>query len=368
MLSSKHEKLREEVKRFVEEEIIPRAREIDEKDAVPRELIDKLTKPPLRLTALSIPKKYGGLELDELSICVIAEEVGAGYAAFIPFMEVAELTARVIMMGGSDEQKEEYLKILAEGKTGAYALTDEGPGSDPAAMKTTAVRKNGKWVINGRKRLITFADIAKFFIVFAKTENGISAFVVNTPIKLSKHEECMGLRGHRAYQLEFDNLEVPEKALLGKEGKGLSLALSVLNTTRISLSAGYVGLARAAWEQAVKFAKNRIIGGRAIIEYQAIRFPLTEVATQIDAARLLVWRAAKMCEEGLRHRKETSMAKLFAAETLVKTVDTAIRVMGAYGASKDYPVERFLRDAYTWIHAQGTLEVQKIVISRELFD
>jgi len=366
--------LREKYRELAKEHILPRVKEIDEKDRIPKDLIEKLVKPPFSLTALSIPKEYGGLELGKIEVCVIAEEIGAVCPALIPFLEIAQLYTYVIKLGGTEEQKKRFLTRLAQGEIGCYALTDEGPGSDPARMKSTAEEVEDAFILNGKKRLITFADMADLFALFASEDpsaggRGISCFIVEkgTPgLKLERHCPLFGLRGHRAYDLKMENLKVPKENRIGKKGEGLRLALKVLNNTRISLAFGYIGLARSALELAIKFAREREVMGAPLKSYQAVSFPLAELATELEAARLLAYRAVVLSEREVEHRKETSMAKMFAGEVLVKATSLASRVLGGYGADRDWDAERYLRDAFAWIAAQGTLEIQKLIIAREI--
>ncbi len=367
-------KLRGQTRDYMAQEVTPLAEKIDRDDVVPETLVRKLLAPPLRLTAMSVPKDYNGMGLSTLDVCVVAEQVGYACPALIPLVEIAQLFAHGLLFGGTEQQKKNYLTRLANGMVGCYALTDEGPGSDPAGMKSTAAKTEKGYVLNGRKRLVTFADISEFYILFAKTSpekggKGISGFILEGKpggLVFESHAQTMGLRGHRAFNIRLDNLFVPAQNLLGKADEGLKLALEILNTTRISLAAGFTGLAAAAFDTAVKFAKQRTVAGKPIMENQAISFPLSELAARIDASRLLTYRVALMHDKGMRHKKETSLAKFYAAETLVSAVELASRVLGAYGASPDYPVERYLRDAFSWIAAQGTIEVQKLVVSREL--
>ncbi len=371
--TEEQKKLRDHYRELVREYVLPRVKEIDEKNAIPQDLLPRLTTEPFHLNALSVPKKYGGLELGKLDVCIIAEEIGYGCPALIPLLEIAQLFVHVLRYSGSEEQQRRYLTRLVEGQIGCYALTDEGPGSDPVNMKTTARRDGEEYIINGKKRLITFADMADFCAVFAKTNpqagsRGISAFILEKgQFKLAEFTNIFGLRGHRAWTISLKDVRVPASARVGEEGEGLRLALKVLNTTRISLAWGYIGLARAAYDAARAFAAEREIAGQKLKQHQSISFALAELATQIDAARLLAYRAAVMSEKGLNHRKETSMAKMFAGETLVKAVTLANRILGGYGCDAAYPVERYVRDAFSWIAAQGTMEVQKLIIAREIF-
>jgi len=369
-------KLQGTYREAVREHIAPLVKQIDQTDRIPPELVKKLVEAPFSLTALSVPKKFGGLEMDKVSVCVIAEEIGYGCPALIPFLEIAQLYTHVILLGGTERQQERFLTRIARGDIGCYALTDEGPGSDPASMKSTAALDGDSFVVNGMKRLITFADMSDLFAIFAnedlaKGAKGISAFIVEkgTPgLELTKHCECMGLKGHRAYNLAFTDMRIPAENRIGKTGDGLRLALKVLSKTRISLAFGYVGLARAAFEAAAAFAQKREIAGKVLADKQNIQFNLAELATRIDAARLLAYRAAVLSGQTYEHRKETSMAKYFAGDTLIAAVDLANRIHGGFGGDTDYPVERYLRDAYTWIAAQGTNDVQKLIISREILN
>lgn len=366
--------LRDQTREYISKEVIPLAEKIDQADLIPDTLIKKLLNEPLRLTALSVPKNYNGLGYSTMDVCIVAEEVGYACPALIPLVEIAQLFVHGLLFGGSEKQKKNYLTRLSEGMIGCYALTDEGPGSDPAGMKSTAKKTENGYLLNGYKRFVTFADISEFYILFAKTSpekggKGISGFIVEGKpdgLVFESHAKTMGLRGHRAFNIKLDNLFVPQENLLGKQDEGLRLALEILNTTRISLAAGFTGLARAAFDTALNFGKKRMVAGKPIIENQAISFPLSELAAKIDASRLLTYRAAIMHDKGIKHKKETSIAKFYAAETLINAVELANRILGAYGASPEYPVERFLRDAFSWISAQGTIEVQKLVVSREL--
>jgi hypothetical protein len=304
----------------------------------------------------------------------VAEEMGYALPCLVPFLEIAQLYTHVLKLAGTDEQQERFLSKLAKGAKGCYALTDEGSGSDPASMKTTARADGNSFVLRGKKRIITFADIADLFAVFATEDpalgaDGISAFIIEKDapgLKLAYHCKALGLMGHRAWDIEFDDVRVPFENRIGKKGDGLRLAFKVLNKTRISLSFGYVGLARAAMEKAVEFARSRVVQGRPIAEHQAISFAITDAAIKVDAARLLAYRAAVLSEKTDRHRKETSMAKAYAAEALVAAVNMENRVLGGYGGDERFEAERHLRDAYSWISAQGTIEVQKVIASREL--
>ena len=356
------------------EYIIPRGAEVDQNDRIPPDLFEKLTNPPFSLTALSVPKRFGGLGLSKAEVCIVAEEMGYALPCLVPFLEAAQLYTYVLKLGGTDEQQQRFLSRLAQGAKGCYALTDEGAGSDPVSIKTVARREGNTFILQGKKRLITFADVADLCAVFATEDpslgaEGISAFIIerNTPgVALLHHCETLGLKGHRAHDIEFNDVKVPLENRIGGRGAGLRLAFKALNNTRISLSFGYVGLARRALDLAIDYARTRKVQGRPIGELQAVSFRIADAATQVDAARLLAYRAAVLSDQTDKHRKETSMAKAFAANAMVSAVDTANRVLGGYGCDVRYEAERYLRDAYSWISAQGTPEVQKVIVGREL--
>ena len=323
---------------------------------------------------MSVPKKYGGHEIGKVDVCIIAEEIGYGCPAVIPFLEIAQLYTYVLKLGGTEDQKKRFLGRIAAGEIGCYALTDEASGSDPASMKSTATKTKDGFVLNGRKRLISYADFSDIFALFASEDlkeggKAISAFMVDkdTPgLKLDKHNVLSGLRGHRAYELKLENLKVPFENRIGEKGDGLKLALRVLSNTRISLSFGHIGLARAAMEVAIKFANERIIAGKPIAKNQGISFPLAEIASEIDAARLMAYRAAVLSERGVDHRKETSMAKMLCGRVMIRSAEQANLVLGGFGADQEYPIERNLRDAFAWIAAQGTPEIHRVIVAREI--
>ncbi|MBI5526788.1 MAG: acyl-CoA dehydrogenase family protein [Deltaproteobacteria bacterium] len=372
--TDEQKQLAERYRLAAREHIAPRVREVDENDRLPQNLLERLVKPPFSLTALSVPKKFGGLEMSKVDVCIVAEEMGYALPCLVPFLEIAQLYTHVLKYAGTENQQKRFLEKLATGAKGCYALTDEGPGSDPTAMKTTAKRDGDFFVLRGKKRLITFADIADLFAIFATEDpslgaDGISAFIVEkgTPgLNLAYHCKALGLMGHRAWDMDIEDVRVPVENRIGERGDGLRLAFKVLNKTRISLSFGYVGLARAAIEKAVEFARTRVVQGRPISEHQAISFAIADAAIKVEAARLLAYRAAVLSDKTDRHRKETSMAKAYAAEALIDAVNVENRVLGGYGGDGRYDAERHLRDAYSWISAQGTIEVQKVIAGREI--
>ncbi len=355
----------QEVRDFVERVIAPRAEEIDREDQVPDDVFKALN----AYTTITYPSEYGGQDKGEIYASIVVEEIGAACPALVPYLEVAQLFGIAIVLAGTEEQKQKYLTRLAAGEVGAYALTDAGAGSDAANIATRATKTAGGYRIQGQKRHITFFDIADFMVVFANGDDGLSAFLLDAPfegIEVQRRSEWIGLRGHKAWDFTID-VEVTEDQRVGLEGGGLKVALEVLNRSRISLAAGHCGLARSAVELAESFAMERQIGGRPLWEKQGVGFAIMEAKARVEAARLLAFQAARMSELEMTHRRETAQAKFFAAEALLGAVDMCNRVLGGLGGHLDTAGERYLRDAYSWVAAQGTIEIQKLTALSETF-
>jgi len=377
-LSPEQIALREMAREFARKEILPMAREIDEKDEFPAELWEKMSQPPHMYTGIFIPEKYGGNYQGALSAAVIMEElVAVGKCGVAGVMiEAAGLSVSAIQTGGNEDQKRKYLPIVAKGEgIGCFALTEPGGGSDAAAIKTRAIFKDGRYVLNGRKRYASFASEAKYILVFAKTDpdkgaRGISAFLVDkgTPgFSVIERVNCIGLRGHQDEEVLFKDCSVPEENLLGEEGKGLKYALGTLDKTRATLCAGFVGLARAILQEAVKFAKGKKIFGVPLATHQAVGFSLADLDTEIEAARLLTHKACWMSDQGVRHTVETARAKAFASKILLKAATVAMDTHGGYGCTKRFDIERLYRDARIWVFAQGAPNIQRLIVYRHLF-
>ncbi|MDY7019711.1 MAG: acyl-CoA dehydrogenase family protein [Chloroflexota bacterium] len=377
-LTPEQEEVKKQAREFGEREIAPFAAEIDEKDQMPWDLWRKMAQPPYKYTGIHIPEEYGGAPRPLLDICLIAEEMtfGGKIALAGMIMEAPGLAPGAILRGGGEEQKKKYLLPITRGEgIGCFALTEPGGGSDAAALETVAELRNGKYVLNGRKRYVSFAHVGEWLIVFAKTDptkgaRGISAFVVEkgTPgFSVIEKIPVLGCRGHQDEEVLFQNCEIPKENLLGEEGKGFKVALGSLDETRTTLSAGFVGLARAALEESVNYAKVRRAFGQYIAEFEAVCFPLAEVAIEIEAARLLTFKAAVLADKGIRHTVETAAAKEFSSRLLLKAANLAVEVYGGFGCTKRHPVERIYRDARTWVFAQGAPTVQKLIVARNLF-
>jgi len=373
-LTEEQEMTRKMVRDFAENEVKPGADERDDKEEFSRELFDKMGE--LGLAGIPWPEKYGGGECDYISYVIAVEELSRVDAS-----AGTTLAAHISLAGwplykyGTEEQKKKYLEPMALGeKLGAYGLTEATAGTDAAAMRTTAVLDGDSYILNGNKLFITNAGEAEIYVVFAVTDKekkarGVSAFIVekDTPgFSFGKKERKMGLRSSPTLELIFDNCRVPKENLLGKEGEGFKIAMSTLDGGRNGIAAQAVGIAQGAMEEAAAYAKTREQFGRPIADFQAISFMLADMSTKIEAARLLTYQAAYLEYAGLPYGKASAMAKLFASEMAMEVTTNAVQVFGGYGYTRDYPVERFMRDAKITQIYEGTSEVQRLVISRYL--
>ena len=374
-LDSNQKLIQEMVREFAVNELEEKAVEIDQTKEFPWTNIKKMAE--LGLMGMIIPEAYGGGGMDFLSLAIAVEEISHGCASTGVIVAVNQtLTAYPIMQFGTDEQKKKYLPLLAKAeKIGAFALTESGAGSDPAGMETTAKLDGDHYILNGSKRFITNGEEAGIFIVFAVTakekgHKGINAFIVEKDFpgfSVGEHEDLMGLRATGNCELMFDDCKVPKTNLLGGEGDGFKIAMHTIDTSRIDIGAQAVGIAQAALDAAIKYSKERKTFGKPICEYQMIQSKLAEMAVRIDAARLLVYRAAAVKDAGAsRYSKEAAMAKYMASEACMYAVREAVQIYGGYGYTKDYPVERFFRDAKVMEIYEGTSEIQKIVIARSV--
>jgi len=373
-LSEEQRLLKKTVREFAEGELAPHSREWDEKQAFPREVFAKLAE--LGLMGVAWPTEYGGSGMSTLDWAVVMEElsrVDAGVALSLAAHH--SLCSAHIFLAGSEEQKKKHLVPLARGeKVGCWGLTENSAGSDAGGTKTTAVRDGAHWVLSGSKTFITNGRVADTAVVMAVTDRskgkkGISAFIVEQGAKgfrAGKKEDKLGVRSSDTSELVFEDCRIPVANLLGVEGMGFIDTLRILDRGRIGIAAFSVGIAQAALEASMKYAKDRKQFGHAIADFQAVQFKIAEMATTVAAARLLTWRAASLRDEGREHTAESSMAKLFAGEAAVDIALDAIQIHGGYGYTKDYPVERYLRDAKLGTIGEGTSEVQRLVIAREL--
>ena len=370
-LDEEHLELQASFKEFAENEIRPLAKEIDETERFPLESIKKMAE--MGMMGLPIPEEYGGSGVDQLGYVLEIEELAKVCATTAIIVSAhTSLCCWPILKFGTEEQKQKYLIPLARGeKLGAFALTEPSAGTDASMQKSTAMPDGDAYVLNGSKIFITNAGAADVFIVFAMTDKeqgtrGISAFIVERDMpgfSISKPENKMGLRASSTCELIFDNVRIPKENLLGQEGKGFKIAMATLDGGRIGVAAQATGIAQGAIDEAVKYPTERIQFGRRISQFQNTQFTLADMQTKTDAARLLMWRAAAAEQDGQPYTHLAAMAKLFAAETASYVTNRAVQLFGGYGYSKDYPVERMMRDAKVTEIYEGTSEVQKMVIS-----
>ncbi|MFJ8258948.1 acyl-CoA dehydrogenase [Peribacillus asahii] len=365
--------MRNMVRDFAREHISPFVANM-ENGEFPREVLYKMGE--LGLMGIPIPEKYGGAEMDFMSYIIAIHEISKVSPTVGVILSVhTSVGTNPIVYFGTEEQKQHYVPKLASGEwLGAFCLTEPSAGSDAASLKTKAVKEGDHYRINGSKVFITNAGEADVYIVFASTDpskgsKGISAFIVEkgTPgLVFGKDEHKMGLHGSRTLQLSFEDMRIPKENLLGQEGEGFKIAMANLDVGRIGIAAQALGIAEGAYQHAVQYAKERIQFGKPIAMQQGIGFKLADMATAIEASRLLIYQAASLRAQGLPCSKQASMAKLFASKTAVEVTTEAIQVFGGYGYTKEYPVERYFRDAKVTEIYEGTSEIQRIVISKHL--
>jgi len=373
-LTEEQKMVKEAAADFAKNTLLPKAQEFDEKEEIPKEIYKELGE--LGYLGMLLPEEYGGSNLDFVSyICAMEEFAKACAALMISLSVHNSLVCNAIFNFGTPEQKKKYLPALARGeKLGAYSLTEPGAGTDAGGLKTTAILQGDHYLVNGTKTFVTNGGIADLFMVFVLTKpelksKGVSCLLVDRGTEgfsIGVKEKKMGLRGSDTRELSFADGKIPKENLLGKENEGFKIALSLLNSGRIGVGSQCVGIAQAAYEEALKYSKERVQFGQAICNFQAIAFKLADMAVQIDAARLLVYRAAHLKDKGKKCIQEASMAKLFASEMVNQVVNEAVQIHGGYGYMKEYAVERYFRDARVTEIYEGTSEAQRIVISREL--
>ncbi len=362
------------VREFVEKEIKPIAADTDKEEKFPWETVRKLG--ALGLMGMTVPPEYGGSRIDTVCYMLALEEIGRVCGSTGLTVEAHNsLGVGHIYEMGNEEQRRRYLPDLLNGKgIAAWALTEPNAGSDAAGLQTTAVLEGDEWVINGSKQFITSGSVADVITVMAKTDKtkgakGISAFVVEkgTPgLIYGSEEDKMGLRGSLTSQLHFEDCRVPKENMLGDEGNGFIGAMGILDRGRTAVGALAVGLAQGALDECLEYSKQREQFGKPISKFQAIQWKMVDMATEIEAARLLVHRAAFMEDKGIPFGKEASMAKLYASEVAVRAAVEAVQIHGGYGYTKEYPVERFFRDVKLYTIGEGTSEVQRMVIAKKL--
>ncbi len=375
-LTEEQELTRRTVREFAEKEIAPRARELDETQTFPHDIMRRLGE--MGMLGIRFPSEYGGAGLGHVDYALIIEELARVDGAIgLSVAAHNSLCANHIFLAGTEEQKRRFLVPLARGeKIGAWSLTEPTAGSDASGTRSTAIRDGSGWVLNGTKTFATHGSVGDVAVVFAVTDrsrgkHGISAFILERGMpgfRPGKKEDKMGCRASDTAELVMENCRVPDAQRLGKEGEGFIDALRVLDGGRIGIGALAVGIAQGAFEQAVTYARERQQFGQAIAGFQAVQWMIADSAVEIDAARLLVQRAAFLKDAGQPATMAASMAKLFASETAVRVADRAVQIHGGYGYIKDYAVERAYRDAKITTIGEGTSEIQRLVIARRLLD
>jgi acyl-CoA dehydrogenase len=360
---------------FAAREIIPVAEHFDRTAEFPIELVNKGR--ALGLVNLNIPLEYGGPGASVLEECIVSEELAYGCSGISTAMSVNNLSSLPIQLGGTEAQKAYWLgeRMMERGDLAAYCVTEPGAGSNVAGIETRAERVNGHYVINGSKIFISNVNYASFYTVFAVTDaskkhRGVSCFIIerDTPgIRVSKHFDKLGQRAADTAEVMFENVEVPAENRIGEEGMGFMLAMTVFDHSRPGVAAGAIGVARRALEESVKYAKTRETFGQPIWQHQAIGHKIADMAMNIEAARALTWQAAWLVDQGMSNPKVVAAAKAFAADMAMQATIDAVQVLGGYGYMREYPVEKLMRDVKVFQIYEGTSEVQRNIIVRELF-
>ena len=372
-MSEEQKALQEMAKEFAEKELKPNAAKYDKGEEFSEDVMQKAFE--AGFLTCQIPEEYGGVGLSDLDTVIISEELAAGCAGMYTTMMVNSLAYTPIILFGSDEQKKKFLIPQTEKMSFAsFCLTEREAGSDASAQTTKAEKVGNEYVINGSKCFISNGGIASLYVVFANSKpdrgiRGISAFVVprETPgVIIGKEEDKMGHRASNTVELVFEDVRIPEENLLAKEGMGFVIAMKTLDKTRSPVGAAGVGVARAALEYAVEYARTRVQFGKPIALFQHTSFQIAQMATEINAARLLVWNAAWRLDHDLPAGKESSMAKFFGSDVAMKVTTEALQILGGYGYMRDYPMEKLMRDAKLLQIYEGTNEIQRMIIAREV--
>ena len=365
-LTPEQRELRELAHEFAANELRPVASEWDAKDDFPRDLLPKAAR--LGLTATRIPREYGGVEVDAVTASIVAEELSWGCAGLAATIGATQFPVRPLLRFGTEEQKERYLPMLAseEGCLAAFATTETQGGSDVSAMRTSARRDGDEWVLNGEKCYVTNGGIAELTLVFARAEGGISAFLVergDPGVSAGRKEDKIGLRSSHTGSLVLADARIPADRLLGEEGGGFLVAMDFFEHSRPQVAAGAVGVARAAFEYATEYARERKAFGKPILAKQGVSFKLADMAMEIEAARLLTWRACAALDAGEDAGLLGSYAKAFAADAAMRATTDAVQILGGAGIMRDHPVEKWMRDAKVFQIVEGTSEIQRHVIA-----
>lgn len=369
-----HQMLRDLARKFADKELRPRAAQHDLDADIPRRILDKAAE--LGFMGIPFPEEYGGSDMGEVGYCIVTEEIARGcFSTSVAIGGHVSIGTMAVYLGGTTEQKKRLLPDLCAGKRlAAFALTEPQAGSDAGAIRTTAVKKGDKYILNGQKTFITNGGIADVYSIFALTNpsagmRGISAFLVEKEMpgfRAGKPEAKMGIRGSHTTDLFFEDVEVPAENLLGAENRGFALAMKTLDVGRVGVGAQCLGAAKEVLDLSIQHSRQRTQFGQPIAQLQAIQFKMAEMATEIYAMESLVYRTAWMCDQGLPFSRESAMTKLYCSEALGRVVDHAVQIHGGMGYMSEYPIERFYRDARVTRIYEGTNEIQRLVIARDL--
>ncbi|MBI2996590.1 MAG: acyl-CoA dehydrogenase family protein [Candidatus Melainabacteria bacterium] len=373
-LTDEQKELQRLAREFSVKEIQPHAEEHDKTGKFPMEIAKRAFE--VGLMNLNIPLEYNGPGLKALDEVIITEELSWGCSGITTAFAVNHLATAPVIIAGSEDQKKKYLSMMTKELTFAsYAVTEPQAGSDVSGIQTTAKLIGSEYIINGSKQWITGASVAKWFYVLAKTDmskghKGVSAFIVDadtTGIKIGKKEDMMGQRASATHAITFEDVKVPKFNLLGQEGDGFKIAMKAFDYTRPGIAANAVGVARRAMEHAIEYSKTRISFGVPIAMHEGINFLIADMASEIEAARLLTWQAAWAHDNNIRNTKLASFAKRFAADTVMKVTTDAVQILGGYGYSNEYPVSKLMRDAKIFQIYEGTSQIQRLIIAKEIF-
>jgi acyl-CoA dehydrogenase len=372
-LSDEQRMIRDMARDFAQNEILPLAEEYDQSHEFPWPVIRKAQE--VEIMNLNIPEEYGGPELGIMEECIVNEELAYACSGIQTALMLNSLAALPILLAGSEEQKQEYLgRMIDDGQLAGYALTEPDAGSDVAGIKSRAIRQGDEYILNGSKTWITNAPVADFYVTFAKTDpegrhKGISCFMVEREwdgVTVGEPLEKLGQHAAHTGELFFEDVRIPAANLLGQEGEGFMTAMKVFDRSRPPVSSAAVGVARRALDEAVRYATERTAFGKPIGYQQGVSFKLADMATMVEASRLLVWQAAWLVDNGLSNVKQAAYAKTFAADTVMQATVEAVQIFGGNGYSREYPVEKLMRDAKIYQIYEGTSEILRVVIGREL--
>ena len=372
LINPEDQDLLQTVREFCEKEVKEQCKEFDVSGEWPADIYEQAAE--MGLNALEVPEEYGGPGLERVTVAALMEEMAKADAGFVTTITASNLALKAVLIGGNEEQKQRCCDLLIEGKHGAFCLTEPMAGSDASNSKTTAVREGDEYVLNGRKCFITNGGVASFYVVTAMTDKsqgvkGMSAFVVDagTPgLSTGNHENKMGIRTSNTCDVVFEDCRIPASARMGAEGEGYKIAMQTLDMSRTWVGCGAVGIAQRCIDEAVSYGTQRITFGKPILKNQALQFKIADMEIRTETARQMVAHALKLMDEGKPYSKESAIAKCYAGDVAVQNALEAIQILGGYGYSREYPVEKLLRDAKIFQIYEGTNEIQRVVIAKNV--